>query len=57
MNYDRANGDYLIASTSNRNYENRQGDGARTVLMSPSMAAYAAIRGQIGDVRNRQNGS
>ena len=52
MNTDRAQGDVLIASTSNRNYEGRQGDVARTVLMSPSMAAYAAINGKIGDVRN-----
>ncbi len=51
MNTDRVNETLLIASTSNRNFANRQGDGARTVLMSPSMAAYAAITGTIGDVR------
>ena len=54
MNTDRAQGDVLIASTSNRNYEGRQGDVARTVLMSPSMVAYAAIHGKIGDVRNHK---
>ncbi len=51
MNTDRENKEVLIASTSNRNFANRQGDGAKTVLMSPSMAAYAAIQGKIGDVR------
>ncbi len=52
MNTDRAQGDVLVASTSNRNFEGRQGDTARTVLMSPAMAAYAAITGKIGDVRH-----
>jgi len=51
MNTDRVNDTVLVASTSNRNFANRQGDGARTVLMSPAMAAYAAITGKIGDVR------
>jgi 3-isopropylmalate/(R)-2-methylmalate dehydratase large subunit len=39
------------ASTSNRNFEGRQGKGARTHLMSPAMAAAAAITGCIVDVR------
>ncbi len=39
------------ASTSNRNFEGRQGPGARTHLMSPAMAAVAAITGRITDVR------
>jgi len=43
-------GEYCI-STSNRNYEGRQGKGARTILASPLMAAAAAIEGKIVDVR------
>jgi len=39
------------ASTSNRNFEGRQGNGARTHLVSPEMAAAAAIEGQFVDVR------
>ena len=39
------------ASTSNRNFEGRQGPGGRTHLMSPAMAAAAAIKGGIADVR------
>ena len=40
------------ASTSNRNFEGRQGNGARTHLVSPEMAAAAAIEGRFVDVRN-----
>ncbi|MGJ7920517.1 3-isopropylmalate dehydratase large subunit [Neobacillus sp. LXY-4] len=40
------------ASTSNRNFEGRQGSGARTHLVSPAMAAAAAIYGHFADVRN-----
>jgi 3-isopropylmalate/(R)-2-methylmalate dehydratase large subunit len=40
------------ASTSNRNFEGRQGRGARTHLMSPAMAAAAAVAGHLVDVRN-----
>lgn len=39
------------ASTSNRNFEGRQGKGARTHLVSPEMAAAAAIAGRFVDVR------
>ncbi len=42
------------ASTSNRNFEGRQGAGARTHLMSPTMAAAAAVEGHIVDVRKFQ---
>ncbi|MDR0423615.1 MAG: 3-isopropylmalate dehydratase large subunit [Rickettsiales bacterium] len=52
MNEDRANGVQRIVSTSNRNFENRQGDGARTHLVSPAMAAIAAVTGKITDIRN-----
>jgi homoaconitase/3-isopropylmalate dehydratase large subunit len=39
------------ASTSNRNFEGRQGRGGRTLLLSPPMAAAAAIAGRFADVR------
>ncbi len=39
------------ASTSNRNFEGRQGSGGRTHLVSPMMAAAAAIQGRFTDVR------
>jgi 3-isopropylmalate/(R)-2-methylmalate dehydratase large subunit len=39
------------ASTTNRNFEGRQGRGGRTHLMSPAMAAAAALAGRITDVR------
>jgi 3-isopropylmalate/(R)-2-methylmalate dehydratase large subunit len=44
------------ASTSNRNFEGRQGPGGRTHLMSPAMAAAAAIHGRIVDVRSLEGG-
>jgi 3-isopropylmalate/(R)-2-methylmalate dehydratase large subunit len=40
-----------VASTSNRNFEGRQGAGARSHLMSPKMAAAAAIEGHFVDIR------
>ncbi len=43
------------ASTSNRNFEGRQGRGGRTHLVSPAMAAAAAIRGTLADVRDFQS--
>ena len=51
MNDDRLAPGERCASTSNRNFEGRQGIGARTHLMSPAMAAAAAISGKIVDVR------
>ncbi|MDP7281458.1 MAG: aconitase family protein, partial [Candidatus Poribacteria bacterium] len=39
------------ASTSNRNFEGRQGKGSRTHLVSPQMAAAAAIQGKFVDIR------
>ena len=51
MNDDKVPAGKYCASTSNRNFEGRQGKGARTFLMSPLMAAAAALRGKIVDVR------
>ncbi|HEX7873595.1 MAG TPA: aconitase family protein, partial [Sphingobium sp.] len=51
MNDDRLPAGSRCASTSNRNFEGRQGIGARTHLMSPAMVAAAAIAGHIVDVR------
>lgn len=51
MNDDRLAPGQRCASTSNRNFEGRQGPGGRTHLMSPAMAATAAIRGHLADVR------
>jgi len=52
MNNDRLIPGERCASTSNRNFEGRQGPDGRTHLMSPSMAAAAAIAGKITDVRD-----
>ena len=51
MNPDRLEPGERCASTSNRNFEGRQGHGGRTHLMSPAMAAAAAITGHLTDVR------
>ncbi|MGM0562483.1 MAG: 3-isopropylmalate dehydratase large subunit [Pseudomonadota bacterium] len=51
MNADKLNPGERCASTSNRNFEGRQGPGGRTHLMSPAMAAAAAISGHLSDVR------
>jgi 3-isopropylmalate/(R)-2-methylmalate dehydratase large subunit len=51
MNGDTAGAGERVASTSNRNFEGRQGQGARTHLMSPAMAAAAAVTGRLTDVR------
>jgi 3-isopropylmalate/(R)-2-methylmalate dehydratase large subunit len=51
MNEDRLNSGERCASTSNRNFEGRQGRGARTHLLSPTMAAAAAITGKLTDIR------
>ena len=54
MNDDRLEAGERCASTSNRNFEGRQGRGGRTHLMSPAMAAAAAIAGHLADVREFQ---
>ena len=51
MNADKLNPQERCASTSNRNFEGRQGRGGRTHLVSPAMAAAAAIDGHLTDVR------
>lgn len=51
MNADRLEPGERCASTSNRNFEGRQGPGGRTHLLSPAMAAAAAIAGRFADVR------
>ncbi|MEI7426607.1 MAG: 3-isopropylmalate dehydratase large subunit [Betaproteobacteria bacterium] len=51
MNADRLEPEERCASTSNRNFEGRQGTGGRTHLVSPAMAAAAAIEGHFVDVR------
>jgi len=47
MNADRLHGAERVASTSNRNYEGRQGDRARTHLVSPAVAAATALVGRL----------
>jgi 3-isopropylmalate/(R)-2-methylmalate dehydratase large subunit len=51
MNPDRLKPGQRCASTSNRNFEGRQGPGGRTHLVSPAMAAAAAVTGRLADVR------
>ena len=51
MNADKIGPGDRCASTSNRNFEGRQGKGGRTHLVSPAMAAAAAIEGHFVDVR------
>jgi 3-isopropylmalate/(R)-2-methylmalate dehydratase large subunit len=51
MNADKLKPGERCASTSNRNFEGRQGKGGRTHLVSPIMAAAAAISGHLTDVR------
>jgi len=51
MNADRLEPGERCASTSNRNFEGRQGQGGRTHLVSPAMAAAAAVAGHFADVR------
>ena len=55
MNEDKLKPEERCASTSNRNFEGRQGRGGRTHLVSPAMAAVAAISGSFDDVRKYQN--
>ncbi|HZI58679.1 MAG TPA: 3-isopropylmalate dehydratase large subunit [Verrucomicrobiae bacterium] len=52
MNADRLKPGERCASTSNRNFEGRQGAGGRTHLVSPAMAAAAAVAGRFVDIRN-----
>jgi 3-isopropylmalate/(R)-2-methylmalate dehydratase large subunit len=57
MNEDKIpKGKYCI-STSNRNFEGRQGVGARTLLASPLSAAAAAVTGVVSDIREWMNES
>jgi 3-isopropylmalate/(R)-2-methylmalate dehydratase large subunit len=56
MNGDLAQPRERVASTSNRNFEGRQGPGVRTHLMSPVMAAAAAVTGRLTDVRTLLRG-
>jgi 3-isopropylmalate/(R)-2-methylmalate dehydratase large subunit len=51
MNDDRLKPGERCASTSNRNFEGRQGKGGRTHLVSPAMAAAAAVKGHFTDIR------
>ena len=55
MNEDKLTVGERCASTSNRNFEGRQGKGGRTHLVSPAMAAAAAIAGHLADVRDYQD--
>jgi len=55
MNADKLKPEERCASTSNRNFEGRQGRGGRTHLVSPGMAAAAAISGNLDDVRKYQS--
>ena len=55
MNADKLKPEERCASTSNRNFEGRQGRGGRTHLVSPGMAAAAAISGNLSDVRKFEN--
>jgi 3-isopropylmalate/(R)-2-methylmalate dehydratase large subunit len=55
MNEDKIPAGKYCVSTSNRNFEGRQGPGSRTLLASPATAAIAAITGKITDIREFLN--
>ena len=55
MNEDKIPSGKYCVSTSNRNFEGRQGPGSRTLLASPVTAAVAALTGKITDVREYLN--
>ena len=55
MNADKLAPGERCASTSNRNFEGRQGRGGRTHLVSPAMAAAAAVTGRFADIRDFEN--
>ena len=55
MNADKLGAGEHCACTSNRNFEGRQGNGGRTHLLSPAMAAAAAVTGHIVDVRELES--
>ena len=55
MNGDKVAPGKLAVSTSNRNFEGRQGSGARTILASPLTAAAAAVTGRVADPRKLMN--
>jgi 3-isopropylmalate/(R)-2-methylmalate dehydratase large subunit len=57
MNTDRLTGPARVASTSNRNYERRQGDHARTHLVSPSTAAATAVAGHLAGPQDLDGGT
>ena len=52
MNGDLVAPGQLAVSTSNRNFEGRQGPGSRTLLASPLSAAWAAVNGKVSDPRD-----
>ena len=55
MNADRLSPGQLSISTSNRNFEGRQGPGGRTLLASPMTAAASAVAGSVADLRQVLN--
>jgi len=57
MNLDQLEPEERCASTSNRNFEGRQGPGGRTHLVSPAMAAAAALTGRLTDIRKVMGGT